>query len=62
MKKIKAKIDKVIEWIALHFIFIFGIGITCLVAKLFSKKFLIKNQTNSSWKNYLTNKNPIKMY
>ncbi len=59
---IKLKFDKFIEFIALHFVFIFGIGITWFFAKLFSKKFLTKNCHTTSWEKYLPNKNPIKMY
>lgn len=62
IKKIKAIVDKLIEYISLHFIFILGIGSTFLIAKLFSKRFLTKNHSSSSWRMYLPNKNNSKMY
>jgi hypothetical protein len=59
---IKINLDKFIEIIALHFVFIFGIGITHVFAKLFSKKFLSKKVINSNWEPFLNEKNPYKMY
>ncbi|MBU0974847.1 hypothetical protein KKD03_04060 [Patescibacteria group bacterium] len=62
LKKFKTKIDKVIEIIALNFVFILGIGLTFLFSRLVNKKFLNNNQSKTSWKEYLSNKNSVKMY
>lgn len=62
LKKIKTKIDRVIEITALNFVFILGIGITFLFSRLVNKKFIENNHSETSWKEYLPNKNPLKMY
>jgi hypothetical protein len=59
---IKKKIDKIIELLALHFIFIIGIGFTTITAKLFLKNFLPKRYSFTSWKKHVLNKNINKMY
>jgi cytochrome c biogenesis protein CcdA len=60
--KIKNRVDKIVENIALHFIFILGIGITSIIAKLFFKNFLTKKYFFTSWKKHLVNKTFNKMY
>ncbi|NCN87705.1 MAG: hypothetical protein GW941_02300 [Candidatus Pacebacteria bacterium] len=59
---IKPKIDNVIEKIALHFVFMLGIGLTAIVSKLLFKKFLVKHHSFTSWKRKLTKNNLNKMY
>ena len=61
-KKVQKKLNPKIEFIALNFIFIFGITPTSLTAKLINKRFLEKNNKNSNWKKYNSNNNYKKMY
>lgn len=60
--KTKKKVDKIIELLSIITIFLFGIGLTKIISKLFSKKFLEKDCGKTTWKDYQTNKESIKMY
>lgn len=59
---IKRRIDRAVEKVALHFVFLLGIGITSIIAKLFFKKFITKKYSFTSWNKYQKNKNVTKMY
>lgn len=61
-KKIKSVVDQIIENFALNFIFILGVGITTLVAKIFLKNFLQKKHFFTSWKRYSSSNQLRKMY
>lgn len=61
-KKIQKKLNPKLEFIALHFVFIFGLASTALIAKLIDKRFLEKKTKNSSWKKYNSSNNYRKMY
>jgi len=60
--KIKGIVDNAIEKIALHFVFIIGIGFTAIISKLLFKEFLIKHYSFTSWKKHLNSKKINKMY
>lgn len=61
-KKIQKKLNPKIEFIALNFIFLFGLSISALIAKAFNKEFLEKKNSNSTWKKYEFSNNYKKMY
>lgn len=61
-KKIKNKVDALIEFVSIFLIFLLGIGTTKLLARIFSKSFLEKEYPKGSWKIYQRNKDSLKMY
>ncbi|NCN03545.1 MAG: hypothetical protein GW942_00545 [Candidatus Pacebacteria bacterium] len=58
----KKRMDKFIEWSALHFFFLIGIGLTAIVSKVLFKRFLTNDYSFTSWKKRLTKVNLNKMY
>jgi len=49
-RKIKKNGDKLIELLSINFIYVLGIGITAIIAKVLFHNFLIKKYYRSSWK------------
>lgn len=60
--RIKKKLDLLLEKVSLHLVFLIGVGLTSLVAKIFGKSFINKRYYYTSWKKHSPNITHNKMY
>lgn len=62
IKQVREKVEFVISLIMFSCVYVFGIGITAIIARLTGHRFLVHSYKNSSWQQPTGSKKIERMY